>query len=205
MSQSHDPIQQASDRYHAHYSDVSYKAIQRAIIADLYGPVDTPDWEQLFDMRLSHTIPNRLMNTITDVASEICQWPGFQGSLPRLAQDIVLHRVSWATIQLIVDYLHRFEALGETWSADLLTTTQVTQFVLKAQPVLQEAAASAGDIHTSRGRAAHELLVAAEQLTRAAHLLLNGESELSYVLEKITHATDRIASALQEKSFKSPR
>ena len=71
MSQPHDPIQQASDRYHAHYLDTSYKAIQRAIIADLYGTVDSPDWEQLLEARLSHTVPNRLMNVITDAASEI--------------------------------------------------------------------------------------------------------------------------------------
>jgi hypothetical protein len=105
MSQPHDPVQQASDRYHAHYSDVCYKAIQRAIITELYGPVSTSDWEQQFEARLSHTVPNRLMNTITDAASEICQWPGFQGSLTRLAQELVLQRVSWTTIQLIVDYL----------------------------------------------------------------------------------------------------
>lgn len=172
MSQSHDLIQQASDRYHAHYSDVSYKSIQRAIIADLYGAVDTPNWEQLFDVRLSYTIPNRLMNMITDAASEICQWPGFQGSLPRLVQELVLQRVSWATIQLIADYLHRFEAPRETWSADLLTTIQVTHFILRAHPVLQEAVASASEIHSWQGRAAHDLLVAAEQLIRASQLLL---------------------------------
>ncbi len=205
MSQSTDPIQQASDRYHAHYSDVSYKAIQRAIIADLYGPGDTHDWEHLLEVRLSQEIPNRLMNTITDAASEICQWPGFQESLPRLAQELVLQRVSWATTQLIVEYLHRFEASQETYSADLHVMLQTIHFIVKAQPVLQESAASAGDIHTSRGRAAHELLVAADHLTRAAYLLLSGEGDLSYITEKITHATERVASALQEKSLKSPR
>ena len=205
MSQSYDPMQQASDRYHAYYSDVSYKAIQRAIIADLYGPVDTSDWEQLFEGRLSHTVPNRLMNTITDSASEICQWPGFQGSLPRLAQKLVLQRVSWATIQLIVEYLQRFEAPEETYSADLLVTIRATQFIVKAQPVLQEAAVSAGDIHTSRGRAAHDLLVASEQLTRAAQLLLGGEVDLSYISEKITNATDHVVSALREEPLKHPR
>jgi hypothetical protein len=201
MSQPHDPIQQASDRYHVHYSDVSYKAIQRAVIADLYGPDDTPDWEQQFEARLSHTMPNRLMNTVTDAASEICQWRGFQGSLIRLGQELVLHRVSWATTQLIVDYLHRFEMSEETYSVDLHATVQAMHFILKAQPVLQEAAASACDIHSSRGRAAHDLLVAAEQLTRAAQLLLSGEGDLSYMSEKIMCATERIALAQSEKPF----
>ena len=202
MSQSYDPIQQASDRYHAHYSDVSYKEIQHAIIADLYGPVNTPDWEQLFEVRLSHTIPNHLMNTITDAASEVCQWPGFEGSLARLAQELVLQRVSWETTQLIGDYLHRFEEPQETYSLDLHVTVQAMHFIIKAQPVLQEASASAGDIHTSRGRAAHDLLVASEQLMRAAHLLLSEEEDLSYITEKITHATERVMSAHQEEALK---
>lgn len=205
MTQHNDPIQQASDRYHAHYSDVSYKAIQRAVIVDLYGSAETPEWEAKLDRRLSDPIPNRLMNLITDATSEICQWPGFEGQWMRLAQELVLQRISWTTIQLIVDYLYRFEAPGETWSADLHAVIQVMYFILKAQPVLQEASACASEIHTARGRAAHNLVVAAEQLTRAAQLLLAGEGDMSYISEKITHATENVTSALQEESLKSLR
>lgn len=205
MTQHQDSIQQASDRYHACYSDVSYKAIQRAVIVDLYGAEMIPDWEQMFEARLSHVIPNQLMNAITDAASEICHWPGFEGSLTHLAQELALHGTGWATIQLIVDYLQRFEEPQETYSADLKATIQVTQFILKVHPVLQEAAASAGDIHSSRGRSAHDLLVAAEQVTRAAQLLLNGEDDMSYISGKIIQATDHITSAWQEKPFKRPR
>jgi hypothetical protein len=70
---------------------------------------------------------------------------------------------------------------------------------MKAQPVLQEAAASAGDIHTSRGRAAHDLLIAAEQL------LLSGEGDLFYISEKVAHATAHLASALQEEPLRHLR
>jgi hypothetical protein len=125
--------------------------------------------------------------------------------LIRLAQDLVLQRMGWTTIELIGGYLQRFEEPEDTWSADLLATAQVTQFILKSQPVLHEAAASAGDIHTSRGRAAHDLLVAAGQLMRAAHLILSGEGDPSYIAEKIRQAAERIASAQQEDPVKPLR
>lgn len=205
MTQHHDPSQQASARYHACYSDADYKVIQRALIADLYGPSDRPGWEEQLQMRLGQLIPNRLMNAVTDAASEICHWPGFEGSLLRLAQELLIQRVSWTSVQLIADYLHRFEMPGEMGSADLKVTVQVLRYILKAQPVLLEAGASAGDIHSSRGRTAHSLLVAAEQLTRAAQLLLSGEGDLFYITEKITHATDRIASIWQEEPLKRLR
>lgn len=199
MTLSDNLIQQASARYHARYSDATYKIIQRAVIADLYESFDKPNWEEHFEMRLSQPTPNRLMNSITDAASEICQWPGFENKLIPLARELVLQQVSWVTIQLILEYLHRFEDAGDTGSADLCATVQVMQFILKAQPVLQEAAASAGDIHTSRGRAAHALLVAAEQLARTANLLVSGEGDPSYISEKIIHAVGCITSSQQEE------
>ena len=112
--------------------------------------------------------------------------------------------MSWTTTQLVVDYLHRFEESQETYSVDLRATIQATSFILKVQSVLQEAAASASDIHTSKGRAAHHLLVAAEQLSWAAHLMLGGESDLFYIWEKITHATDCVYAVRRETLFKHP-
>jgi hypothetical protein len=142
------------------------------------------------------------MNTITDAASEICQWPGFEGSLIRFAQELVLRRVGWTTIQLIVDYLHQFEDRDETFSTDLQATVQATRLAYKSETVVNEAAACASEIHSWRGRAAHDLLVATEQLVRAAQLLLNAEDDMAYIQEKIRSASDRIASANQEGLLK---
>ena len=76
MTSSPQDSQQAAARYHARYSNPTYVAVQRAVIADLYGPPDQPGWENLFDTRLGEEIPNRLMNLVIDAASEHLQLAG---------------------------------------------------------------------------------------------------------------------------------
>ena len=172
-------------------------AVQRAVISDLYGPPDQPGWENLFDTRLGEDIPNRLMNLVIDAASDICGWPGFEGRLLRLAREAAAHHLSENTLNAMCDHLKRFENAGESYADDFRATTLALLHAGVAQPEVLEAARCASEIHSWQGRSAHDLLVAAEQLARAADILLSGDDPF-YMREKVNRAVERIVSGLQE-------
>ena len=189
--------QQAAARYHARYSNPAYVAVQRAVITDLYGPPGLPGWENLLDTRLGQDIPNRLMNLVIDAASDICGWPGFEGRLLCLARAAAVHRLSENTLNVMRDHLKRFEDTGDTYADDFRATTLALLHAGAAQPEVLESARCASGIHSWQGRAAHDLLVAAEELTRAAEILLSGGDPF-YMREKANRAVERIVSAMQE-------
>lgn len=189
--------QQAAAHYHAHYSNSVYVTIQRAVISDLFGSPGLPEWENLFDARLGEEIPNRLMNLVIDAASEICGWPGFEGRLLRLAREAAVHRLSENTLNAIRDHLKRFEQVGDTRADDFRAVALALQRAGVTQPGVLEAARCTSEIHSWQGRAAHNLLVAAEGLIRAAEILLL-EDDVFYAREKVQGAVERVVSALKE-------
>jgi len=189
--------QQAAARYHAHYSNSAYVTIQRAVISDLFGSPGLPEWENLFDTRLGEEIPNRLMNLVIDAASELCGWPGFEGRLLRLTREAAAHRLSENTLNAIRDHLKRFEEAGDTRADDFRSVAMALQRAGSVQPDILKAARCASEIHSWRGRAAHDLLVAAEGLVRAAEILLL-EDDAFYAREKVQRAVERVVSALKE-------
>ena len=127
----------------------------------------------------------------------ICNWPGFEGRLLRLAREAAAHRLSENTLNAMCDHLKRFENAGETYADDFRATTLALSHAGAAQPEVLEAARCASEIHSWQGRAAHDLLVAAEELTRAADILLSGDDPF-YMREKVNRAVERIVSAMQE-------
>jgi hypothetical protein len=156
-----------SARYHRAYDDTHYKLIRASIAHDLDG---------------DEAAVATLMNAVTNAASEAVGWPGFEGSLTKLAGLPPAHDLSDGTVFLLTRYLARFEGPGARHAETFEMTVKMIQTVEQARPDLLDAAAGASRIPSASGNAAHHLLRAANLLTLTAVALLKGDSH--YALEK---------------------
>jgi hypothetical protein len=119
----------ALTQYHAHYNNDSYRAVQVARIADLYGEPFAHD-SRIREQLLGEEIPYVLMNLLGDVALEICGFPSMNGKQQVLVNELALRQLSPETVRLMSQHLEDFEDDGSTFSADFenaaLTLLQVT-------------------------------------------------------------------------------
>lgn len=182
----------AAEKYNMRYSNATYAAVQRAVITDLYGSFDQ------LEERLGHETPNRLMNAVTDAASEICDWPGFEGGIQRLLSEVLRHPLSDETLDLIVVHLKRFQNIDNTYAEDFRSTVKAMRHLHQAQPQLLDATGAASDIHNWQGRSAHDLLASAHFMTEAADLLLQHHTDTAYIAEKLQKGLNRLNGALEE-------
>jgi hypothetical protein len=187
----------ALTHYHAHYNNDSYRAVQVALIADLYGEPfahDTSIREQL----LGEETPYFLMNLLGDVALEICGFPGMTGKQQVLVNENALRQLSPETVRLMSQHLEHFEDNGSTFSADFENTALTLLQVMAIRKSVQATESLSSVIHTGQGRASHHLLKSASALLHAAELLLKAESSKSYLGEKLSQGTSALADALNE-------
>jgi hypothetical protein len=100
-------------------------------------------------------------------------------------------------IDLLVAYLTPFARGRDRRLLDFATTAKALFAATRAYDDLYAASQSTSAIHSTQGRTAHHLLVAAEYLVMSArHLLINGHD--SYVREKVSRAEERLNYARQE-------
>jgi hypothetical protein len=183
--------------YHAKYNNESYRAVQVAVISDLYGEAFAQD-VNLREQLLDKAEPNLLMNLLTDSALSICGYPYPQNKRQTLVNAALQYLLSVKTIRLMSQHLENFEEAGSTFSSDF---ENVALSLLKAgdgRAELVEAVSFSSAIHGVQGRAAHYLLKAALSFIHAAELLLKAEQSQSYLNEKLAQGTSALADAMGE-------
>jgi hypothetical protein len=183
--------------YHAHYNNDSYRAVQVALIADLYGEPFAHD-SRIREQLLGEETPYSLMNLLGDVALEICGFPGMDGKQQVLVNAITLRQLSPETVRLMSHHLEHFEDDGSTFTADFENAALTLLQIMAIRKSVQAAISVSSVIHNGQGRASHHLLKSVAALLHVAELLLKAENSKSYLNEKLTQSTSALADALTE-------
>lgn len=177
-------IQTALQHYNIYFDNQKYQAIALHLAQDLRA-----DRESL---KVSDA-----MNLVSDVAFQIVQHPHYTEAYLKLAIYCGQNNVSIVTIDLMTDYLRRFQSEPDPIIDDFEATAKALLRAYISFDTLHSAATAANGIHSWQGRVAYDLLVAAEYLTHAAiHMLMHGN--LSYIREKLQSAFWHIKGALHE-------
>ena len=176
--------QSALKHYNTHFNNKAYQAIGTHLAQDLRA-----DRESL---RVSD-----VMNMLSDVAFQISGHPHYTHASLKLAIFCGQNNVSIVTIDLMADYLRRFQMKPDNVIEDFQATAKALLRGYVSFDGLHSAAIAANGIHSWQGRIAYDLLVAAEYLTQAAiHLLMHGN--LSYIREKLQSSFWHLKGALHE-------
>lgn len=183
--------------YQAKYKNETYRAVQIAVIADLYGEAFAQD-VTLREQLLDKAEPNLLMNLLTDSALALFGYPYQQDKRQALVNAVVQYLLSPKTIRLMSQHLENFEEVGSNFSADFENSALALLKIGDSRAELVEGISISSAIHGAKGRAAHHLLKAAVGFIHAAELLLKAESSQSYLNEKLAQGTSALADALGE-------
>lgn len=176
--------QSALQHYNIHFDNLKYEAIAAHLSQDLRA-----DRESL---RVSD-----VLNMLSDVAFQISGHPHYTHASLKLAIFCGQNNVSIVTIDLMADYLRRFQIKPDTAIEDFQAAAKALLRGYVSFDGLHSAATAANSIHSWQGRIAYDLLVAAEYLTQAAiHLLMHGN--LSYIREKLNSSFWHLKGALHE-------
>lgn len=182
--------------YHRHYNNDSYRAIQIALISDLYDELAAEN-VQVREQLLSEEIPNTIMNLLTDVALEISGVPTLSGKQHILLNQILEHQLSSQTIRLMGEHLDKFEQSG-TFARDFEEVALTVLNISKSQETILDAVSVSSAIQGPHGRGAHYLLKASTELLEIAQLLLFHESSQAYMSEKMNRAEKAFVDAQKE-------
>ena len=184
-------------RYQAQYNNETYQAVQIAMIGDLYGEAFAED-VAIRETLLDKLEPNLLMNLVTDTALTICGYPYPQDKRQTLVNAALQHDLSPETIRLMSQHLENFETEGGHFSADFENTALTLLKIGAVRTELAGGIAVSSALHGTKGRAAHYLLKAAAAFLHTAELLLKGESNQTYLNEKLMQGANGLADALIE-------
>jgi hypothetical protein len=180
--------------YNAQYDNETYQSIQVSLVTDLYGAYYTST-PALLEQILQKKEVNTILNTVTDVALELCQHPDMVGKREKLLSLLKGEAVSVTTICRIGQHLENFEAEGSTFSADFENLARTGIKVKELLEPLYSASQLSTVIHGKAGNAAHELIHAAYALLRAAELVLFAEPSTAYIQSQIRTANLRLEDA----------
>lgn len=187
---------QAYDLYHARYGNTTYVAIQKPLVADVFGEKVAED-AQAFWNSLKQEPVHSILNAVTDAALDICGLMDYQGALHRLSLRIIQHRLSDESIQVIAEHLRNFEDESDTKIDDFVASLSTIQQTIKALDVLQDGIACASMIHNKEGRTAFYLLSAMQAYLSSAVILLK-EGDSGYCREKLGKGDAYLVCAKQE-------
>jgi hypothetical protein len=177
-------IQQALQHYNTHFDNQKYQAIATHLAQDLRSDRET--------LRVADT-----MNLLSDVAFQVSGHPHYTNASLKLAIFCGQNNICIVTIDLMADYLRRFQIKPDNVIEDFQATAKGLLRGYASFDTLHSAATAANGIHSWQGRVAYDLLVAAEYLTQAAiHLLMHGN--LSYIREKLQSSFWHLKGALHE-------
>lgn len=194
--------EQALARYHAAYDNVIYTHIRLRVTADAIGAdaigADTIGADADFARHADDTAVVDFMNTLIDVCLECCGSNRHSGAHIRLARLASWTKLSQATINTVYQYLLLFQRAGISAAEDFESIAKGLARVYVGQMEVSMAAAHANGVHSWQGRAAYQLLVAAEYLAKSAELLLERHDDDAYLREKLKHGLNRITGALYE-------
>lgn len=177
-------IQTALQHYNTYFDNQKYQAIAMHLAQDLHAERES--------LRVADA-----MNLVSDAAFQVCGHPDYPEAYLKLAIFCGQNNVNIMTIDLIADYLRRFQTKPVTIIDDFEATAKALLQSYASFDALHSAATASNAIHTWQGRIAYDLLVAAEYLTQAAiHLLMDGN--LSYIREKLQSSFWHLKGALHE-------
>ena len=176
--------QTALQHYNTNFNNKAYQAIASHLAQDLRAERES--------LRVSDA-----MNLLSDTAFQVCGHPHYTDASLKLAIFCGQNNVSIVTIDLMADYLRRFQIKPDNVIEDFEATAKALLRGYASFDSLHSAATAANGIHTWQGRVAYDLMVAAEYLTQAAiHLLVHGN--LSYIREKLQSSFWHLKGALHE-------
>ena len=183
-----------SHLYHLRYSNIAFRAIYHAVLADFWRKPDITDKE----ISASHQNPvaRRLFRLLIDVAIEATGSRPFPMprhlELAQLAAE-ALRPDTWTAIG---SYLQRFDPDGEVGiAADFPHLVRVVAYTRDLPSTIEMPILSAAKLHSPTGHAVHHLLVSAEALAAAVNIALYG-SQGGYLQEKLSHAKTELQRAL---------
>lgn len=171
--------------YHLLYANDLYRSLGQHIAADLRIDPESPHISMI-------------LNPVTDAALMLCGHPHYRDAWLPLATVCAHNGISIATIDLIHAYLLCYmQDDHDPRAGDFAATAKALVKGYEVIDGLRAATACASEVHTWQARAAYDLLAVSEYLTTAAvHLLVQGD--LSYIVEKLKNAVNRICSAAHE-------
>lgn len=172
------------DRYNRLFDNTLFHAISTAIAEDL-------------NLNPDHSCVTDLMNAVTDAALGVCGYPHYPDGWLKLAVLSAQNALSNPTIDAICQNLQHFQQPQDSYADDFALTAKALLKLHEVTSALNTVTACANGIHSREGRAAYDLLAAAELLSRAATLSLEHDDP-GYMAEKANAAHERIAFALRE-------
>ncbi|MGF1506034.1 MAG: hypothetical protein ACFB51_13025 [Anaerolineae bacterium] len=181
---------QALERYNKRFEAPKYNAVTRGLLADL----DTHRDDERF---LSAA------NLVANTALSLCGHASYAADWLKLAA-FCGQSVSLATIEAIHAHLRVFEEFPDTRADDFATIAKALWHLHQASDPLLEAVRHANDAHGWHGRAAYQLLAAADLLTQSARILI-AQGHTSYATEKLEAALSRLRDGLEEGAAHHPR
>lgn len=181
---------QAYTHYNSHYNNETYKAVQVALVRDLWG---APADERSLEVALKIEPIHGLLNLLTDVCLELSGHPEMAGRRDRLIRALVDAQVSPEVVRQMGQHMENFELDGSIFSADFENTTLA---LLQIEQInLYPAKTHTSTIHSQAGNAANDLIASAEYLLQVAKLLLMGEPSQVYMNEKMRQAERHLGYA----------
>ena len=175
-------VELALRHYHRHYDNAEFKALQSALVSDTCGAYQASE-PALLERALCLPELYALGNGVTDVALQICGHPNVQGRDVTLMRNLCEARVSAETVRLISQYFERFEGEGSVFSADFEHATLALLYLNDLS--LPKIGEHTNLIHSWCGNLADDALWAMDALAATAQALLLGETDVSYLGEKL--------------------
>jgi hypothetical protein len=181
----------ALQTYHARYNNVTYRAVQTAIVTELHGELIASQPLTL-DEALASEPTHTLMNLTIDACLEITGHPLMAGRGKKLIAVMLTNKLSADAVETVAAHLANFDA---TAAADWKHTALALQRIYALNLAAIKSHTSA--IHGAEGNAADHLITAAANLLHLARLTLLNEPSVSYQREKLSAAEWSLATAKQ--------
>lgn len=174
----------ALQRYHDAFDPAQYNAIGELLASNLYTERD--------DSRVTDG-----MIALQDACLELCGHTDHAGACHRLAVFCGVNSISFNTVDVMRNYLRRFDDRDDVRVEDFDCTARAMLRAYSGLDDLKTATSHANGVHSWQGRAAYALLHAAEYLISAAvHLLQHGDE--TYIRAKLKNSLYLITGALYE-------
>jgi hypothetical protein len=181
---------EALARYNARFEAPTYNAVTRGLLTDLNTHRD--------DERFLSAA-----NLVINTALSLCGHPSYRDDWLTLAA-FCAQNTSLATIDAMHAHLQVFETFPDTRTDDFATIAKALWHLHRAAGPLLQAVRHANAAHGWHGRAAYQLLAAADLLTQSARILIT-QGHTSYATEKLGQALSRLRDGLDEGAANHPR
>jgi hypothetical protein len=184
--------------YNQQYDNSLHQKIQKLLVACLCGSYQA-SVPQLLDRALTEPSINKIMNNLTDAALELSGYAKAEGKQRHLLISLfdVFHpNVELENaIELMSQFLAKFEGQDSTASSDFKYAAQTLAFIKRGRDTISKAQESSSMVHGAQGNATNDLVSAASNLLLLAQMIQFGEENIGYIDEKLRQAQEQLITS----------